>query len=58
MSHQVKTMTILVARPGKVAEMEVLPDGLIIQKREELGNPCKGLSRDQADPGRQTPRCQ
>ncbi len=52
MSHHVKVMAILAARPGKSGELRTLLDGMVAPSREEPGNLRYDLWRDQADPDR------
>jgi quinol monooxygenase YgiN len=51
MSH-VKVVAILTARPGKVAELRALLDGMVAPSRAEPGNLRYDLWQDQTDPGR------
>ena len=52
MSHHVKVVATLAARPGKASELQALLEGLIAPSREEPGNLRYDLWRDQADPDR------
>ena len=52
MSHHVKNIGILVARPGRRDELRVLLEGLIEPSRNEPGNLRYDLWQDQSDPDR------
>jgi quinol monooxygenase YgiN len=52
MSHPVKTVAILVARPGRSADLRALLDGMLAPSRAEPGNLRYDLWQDQADPAR------
>jgi quinol monooxygenase YgiN len=52
MSNHVKIVAILSARPGKVAELRALLDGMTTPSRSEPGNLRYDLWQDQSDPTR------
>ncbi|MFL1873632.1 putative quinol monooxygenase [Hansschlegelia beijingensis] len=52
MSRHVKITAILVARPGKAAELRTLLGGMTAPSRAEAGNLRYDLWQDQADPDR------
>lgn len=52
MSHQVKVLAILVARPDKGGELRALLDFMVAPSRAEPGNLRYDLWRDQGDPNR------
>ena len=48
----VKTVAILVAKPGKAEELKSLLDGMVMPSRDEPGNLKYDLWLDRADPSR------
>jgi quinol monooxygenase YgiN len=50
MTNHVKSVAILSARPGKVAELRALLDGMTTPSRSEPGNLRYDLWQDQTDP--------
>src|SRR5207244_1487883 len=52
MSHTVKIVAILTARPGKAADLRRLLDGMTQASRSEPGNLRYDLWQDQSDPAR------
>jgi len=48
MAQPVKTVAVLVARPGKIGDLHALLDGLIAPSRAEPGNLRYDLRVDQA----------
>ena len=52
MSHPVKTVAILSARPSRTGELRALLDGMVTSSRAEPGNLRYDLWQDQVDPTR------
>lgn len=52
MSAQVKIMAVLIARPGRAAELQALLDEMVAASRTEAGNLRYDLWQDQTDAAR------
>ena len=52
MSTPVKSIAILVSRPGKIEELTALLNGMVVLSRAESGNLQYDLWRDHGDPRR------
>lgn len=52
MTHRVKVIAILAARPGKGGELRTLLDGMVAPSPKGPGSLRYELRRDQADPNR------